>query len=540
MATETGGEQRSEDAGFGRVSRVRGRVFQYLTFGASLFGIVSLAVLLGYVIWDAAGLNTAGPAWYALALATVVSPGAAFVEYARRRPQIKSAAIELLAIIVGGVLTGFALVVVLAVIAGAERWFVYFLTTALPLAAVYLYSRTAEVGWGGLALLGVTIGGPLLGSLLMEPVSAVGAYIGSPAIFYLSVLVPTALLVRSLVDDRLGLGQGNNAALAVLLLPVLAIPVVDTVPLVDRSVWVIFAATLITPVGLVLWKNLSDSRRRAGLVGPLVLILGLGALAIVPDMLNVAGPSPWFDWQYLSSSPSQTAERAGLYPAIIGSVFMIVLVALLTLVLGVGSALYLEEYAPSSGPMGAVTRLIRINISNLAGVPSVVYGILGLAVFANTLGLGFGTVVTAAFTLSLLILPIVIIASREAIRAVPDSMRDASYGMGATRWQTIRNVVMPRAIPGILTGTILALGRAIGETAPLIMIGVATTKFSPPSGLFGKMTAMPMQVYTWASYPSAAFQHGVVAAGVVTLLIVLLTMNSVAVVVRNRIEQGDY
>jgi phosphate transport system permease protein len=149
-------------------------------------------------------------------------------------------------------------------------------------------------------------------------------------------------------------------------------------------------------------------------------------------------------------------------------------------------------------------------------------------------------VITAAFTLSLLILPIVIISAREAIQSVPDSLRQASYGMGATRWQTVRRVVLPQALPGTLTGTILALGRAIGETAPLIMIGVATTAFSPPSGLFSRTSAMPMQVFVWSSYPGEAFQHGVVAAGVVTLLIVLLTMNSIAILVRNKFERETH
>jgi len=308
----------------------------------------------------------------------------------------------------------------------------------------------------------------------------------------------------------------------------------------SRSVWFIFVSTLAVPFGVVAVKNLRERERWAGFAGPVVFVLGTGLLLVVTEQLAIAGPEPWFDWQYVTSNPSRFADQAGLYPAIIGSIFMIALVAVLTLALGVSAALYLEEYAPTGGPLGTVTQFIRINISNLAGVPSVVYGLLGLAVFANTLRLGFGTVVTAAFTLSLLILPIVIISAREAIRSVPDSMRDASYGMGATRWQTIRNVVMPRALPGILTGTILALGRAIGETAPLIMIGVATTKFSPPSGLFGKMTAMPMQIYVWAGYPGKEFQHGVVAAGVVTLLLVLLTMNSIAILLRNRFEQGDY
>jgi len=265
--------------------------------------------------------------------------------------------------------------------------------------------------------------------------------------------------------------------------------------------------------------------------------------------LGASQPSPWLDWQFLTSPTSSLAANAGLYPAVIGSVFLIILVSIFTFVFGVGTALYLEEYAPANGPLGTVTRLINVNISNLAGVPSVVYGLLGLGIFVNIdiqfgpvvyAGLGAGTVLTAALTLSLLILPIVVISAQEAVRSVPDSLRQASYGMGATRWQTIRNVVLPRSLPGILTGTILALGRAIGETAPLIMIGAVATKYTPPSGLFDTLTAMPLQIYTWAFLPSAEFRYGVVAAGVVTLLIVLLSMNSIAILVRNKFQQEAY
>jgi len=540
MATGTERQGTDGTAAFGGVSRLRGVVFEYVTFAASLFGILSLAVLLGYVFWDAFGLGTAASGWYATMVVTVVLPVAGFLLYARRNPLAGRTALELTATATGGVLSGFALVVVLEVIAGPGLWFAYFLAVGVPLGALYLYGRRVEASWTGLAVLGVLVAGPVVGTVLLGPLSRIGGFLGGPGVYYLSVIAPTALVARHVADEYLDGPNGNYVALATLVAPILAAPAIDTVAVLSRSVWLLFFPTLVVPFSIVAGRNLATPGRRVGVVGPLAFALGVGLLAVVPDLLDVAGPSPWFDWQYVTSAPSQTAEQAGLYPAIIGSIFMIVLVALLTLVLGVGAALYLEEYAPSSGPAGAVTQFIRINISNLAGVPSVVYGILGLAVFANTLQFGFGTVITAAFTLSLLILPIVIISAREAIRSVPDSLREASYGMGATRWQTIKNVIMPRAIPGILTGTILALGRAIGETAPLIMIGVATTKFSPPSGLFGKMTAMPMQVFTWSSYPSEAFQHGVVAAGVVTLLIVLLTMNSVAILLRNEFERGDY
>ncbi|MBV0901767.1 phosphate ABC transporter permease PstA [Halomicroarcula salina] len=301
------------------------------------------------------------------------------------------------------------------------------------------------------------------------------------------------------------------------------------------------------PVGYAVANTARTRERRSAFALPVIAVAGFLAGGAIVDAIGATKPSPWLDWQYLTSSPSiSNAAEAGLYPAIIGSIFLIVLVSVFTFVFGVGAAIYLEEYAPDNGVLGTATRIINVNISNLAGVPSVVYGLLGLGIFVNIEaqlgpltygGFGVGTVFTAALTLSLLILPIVIISAQEAIRSVPSSLRQASYGMGATRWQTIRNVVLPRSLPGILTGTILALGRAIGETAPLIMIGAATTKFSPPAGLFSKLTAMPMQIYAWAFLPGEDFRYGVVAAGVVTLLIVMLTMNSVAILVRNKYQQ---
>jgi phosphate transport system permease protein len=394
------------------------------------------------------------------------------------------------------------------------------------------------VNWAGLAMLVVVVLGPVVGTVALGPLRLVAWYLTPTVVYLLSLVVPAAVVVRTVVEDTLELGDGTLAAGAVVGVAVVGVGLLRSlVPGVSPSVWLIFATTLVAPLGVVVAKNLAHRDRWAGFTGPVAFVLGVGLLFVLTDVTAISGPAPWFDWQYVTSNPSRFPEEAGLYPAIIGSVFVIVLVAIITLVIAVGAAVYLEEYAPSQGIGGSIARLIRINISNLAGVPSVVYGILGLAVFANLVGLGIGTVITAALTLSLLILPIVIIAAREAIDAVPDSIRNASYGMGATRWQTTRNVVLPRAVPGILTGTILALGRAIGETAPLIIVGVATTKFSPPSGLFSTTTAMPMQIFTWASYPSRAFQHGVVAAGVVTLLIVLLTMNSIAILLRNKFEQ---
>jgi phosphate transport system permease protein len=209
-----------------------------------------------------------------------------------------------------------------------------------------------------------------------------------------------------------------------------------------------------------------------------------------------------------------------------------IVVALISFPVGVGAAIYLEEYASE----GRLKRIIDVNISNLAGVPSVVYGLLGLGAFVRYGGLTPGTVIVGGATLTLLILPIVIISAREAIRSVPDTQRQASYGMGATRWQTVRKVVLPRAFPGILTGTILALSRAIGETAPLIVIG-APQIFDLPTTLSDRVGAMPLQLYVWATtFADPAFYTTVLAAGVVVLLVVMLAMNSVAIVLRNRYQ----
>jgi len=218
---------------------------------------------------------------------------------------------------------------------------------------------------------------------------------------------------------------------------------------------------------------------------------------------------------------------------------MLLVIVALVFPAGVGAAIYLEEYAPDSGPAGRLVSLVEINVGNLAGVPSVVYGLLGLALFVKGIGLETGIVLVGGLTVGLLVLPIVIISSMEAIRAVPDSLRQASDGMGATRWQTIRCVVLPQALPGILTGTILALGRAIGETAPLLMIGAAASVRLAPNGFFDKFSAMPRQIFAWSSEFDPDFRFGVLAAGVVTLLAVLLLLNGTAIVIRNKYQQRD-
>ena len=243
--------------------------------------------------------------------------------------------------------------------------------------------------------------------------------------------------------------------------------------------------------------------------------------------------------------PSRKPEIAGFHGAIMGTLWVMGIVAITSFPIGVGAALYLEEYAKKN----KLTSLIQTNISNLAGVPSIVFGILGLQLFVRgTIGYGpaicigeqcgFGrSVISGALTLTLLILPIVIVASQEAIKAVPPSIREASYGVGATRWQTVSSHVLPQAMPGIMTGMILALSRAIGETAPIIMIGALTFVAFRPEGPLDPFTAMPIQVLNWISRPQAAF-HELAATGIVVLLITLLTMNTIAVLIRIRLGQS--
>jgi phosphate transport system permease protein len=236
----------------------------------------------------------------------------------------------------------------------------------------------------------------------------------------------------------------------------------------------------------------------------------------------------WLDWQFLTSFPSRLPERAGIKSALFGTLWLIGLTALFSIPVGVAAALYLEEYARP----GRLNTLIQINIANLAGVPSIVYGMLGLVLFVRWLAFG-RSVLAGAATMSLLVLPVIIIASREAIRAVPPSLRQASYALGATRWQTVRHHVLPGALPGILTGIILALSRAIGEAAPLIMIGALSYVAFVPAGPLDGFTALPIQIFNWASRPQAEF-HQLAAAGILVLLVVLFLMNGLAVALRYR------
>ncbi len=235
----------------------------------------------------------------------------------------------------------------------------------------------------------------------------------------------------------------------------------------------------------------------------------------------------------LTSMQSSTPESAGFRAGVAGSLWLLGLVAAFSIPVGVGAAVFLEEYAPA----GPFRRIIQLNIANLTGVPSIVYGILGLALFVRAFGfknLAFGpTLWAGGLTLGLLILPVIVIATQEALRTVPNSLRQAAMALGATRWQVVRDHVLPSAVPGILTGVILALSRAIGETAPLLMVGAAGWILRMPKGPSSRYTALPVEIYNYAKEPGTAFQ-GVAAGGILLLLALLLTMNATAIVIRNR------
>jgi phosphate transport system permease protein len=263
-------------------------------------------------------------------------------------------------------------------------------------------------------------------------------------------------------------------------------------------------------------------------VTTLAIALGSLALLLLDAIADGAGR---LSWQFLTSFPSRKPEEAGILSALVGTVCLILLTAVFAFPIGVGAAIYLEEYAGKSW----FSRVVEVNISNLAGVPSIIYGLLGLELFVRALGFD-RSLLSGALTMSLLVLPIIIISSREALRTVPRSIREASFALGADRWQTIWHQVLPLALPGILTGSILAFSRAIGEAAPLITIGALTYVAFLPDGLFAPFTALPIQIFNWVSRPQAGF-HANAAAAILVLLAVLLLMNALAVLLRQRYQK---
>lgn len=270
----------------------------------------------------------------------------------------------------------------------------------------------------------------------------------------------------------------------------------------------------------------------AKLVFFLSTIFGLVVLFILVFRVFSQGIS-WIDLDFITGKLSTQADRAGIMGAILGTLWLMVVVGPVTMFFGVGTAIYLELYAKK----GRLQSLIQTNIANLAGVPSIVYGILGLTVFVRAMD--FGNIILAGgLTMSLLVLPIVIVASQEAIRSVPQHLSEASLGMGATKWQTIKNIILPAALPGILTGAILSLSRAIGETAPLVVIGIPALLIPFPGSIMDKFTVLPMQIYYWTLDSSLVAEYAnLAAATIIVLLLTLFILNSVAIIIRNKFQK---
>lgn len=278
-----------------------------------------------------------------------------------------------------------------------------------------------------------------------------------------------------------------------------------------------------------------NHRRKKDLVLHLVFIAAtsVGIIALMALIISIladglAKVTP----ELFTNYPSRLASRAGMKSAVVGSIYMVLIMAPLSFILGVGAAIYLEEYAPKN----KFTSLIQLNISTLAGVPSIVYGILGLTIFVRTFGFG-RSLLAGALTMTLLILPIIIVSSQEAIRAVPRARRDASFALGANKWQTVSRSVLPSSISGILTGVILALSRAIGETAPLVMIGALSFVAFLPKNILDQFTVMPIQIFNWMSRPQLEFQQ-LAAGGIIVMMVFLVLMNISAIIIRNKYQKN--
>ena len=293
-------------------------------------------------------------------------------------------------------------------------------------------------------------------------------------------------------------------------------------------------STTATPAAQPRFEPTLMRRRLNGTLfyGACLLAIAILILALIALLLNVLVVGvPWLNWDFITGMPSRRPAETGILPALIGSIQLAIIVGLITFPIGIGAAIYLAEYAPDN----RLTRLLSTNISNLAGVPSIIYGIFGLAIFVRLLGLG-PVLFSGAATLALVILPVVIIASLEALKAVPQAQREGAYALGASQWQMVRGSVMPAAAPGIMTGIILAMARAIGEAAPLVVIGAATFVTSLPQPLQGGFTVLPIQVFSWAERPNADFQ-GIAAATIIVILVLIFILNLLALIVRARLSR---
>ncbi|QAU12880.1 phosphate ABC transporter permease PstA [Halorubrum sp. BOL3-1] len=518
-----------------RLQQLKGQLFEVALVAATLVGIVSLLVLFAQISNDAFRPATASASWFLVYFGTLVAPTAAFTLYARRRPAVRETNAKAFAAVFGGLLLSLVTYAVVDALSPYDV-FVYAVFASLPPALVLAYDRTrGDRAYTGPAVPASIIVGVGVAALLYDSVRGPIGVAAEWIVYFGLVTVPAALLVARLTaarrDRRAGVVAGGAVAAGGL-----AVAVASTVTGTNASLLVVLFSAFVVPTGYVLWRSLrTDPAGRVGVAGPFVLLGGTLLGAALVEQLGIRNPDTFLTPNLLLQSwDGLNASNAGVYPQIVGSIIIVGFMTVLAFPVGVGAAVYLEEYAPESGIRGRLATLLEVNISNLAGVPSVVYGLLGLALFRNTLGFGTGIVVSASGTLGLLILPIVIVSTQEALRSVPDSLRQGSYGMGASRWQTLREVVLPEAIPGTLTGTILALARAIGETAPLVIIAVATTTYTPPSGLFSSATALSLQIFAASANAKPEFRHGIVPAAAVVLLILMLLMNATAIVIRNK------
>lgn len=283
-------------------------------------------------------------------------------------------------------------------------------------------------------------------------------------------------------------------------------------------------------------NNKMKSRVIKNNIGKSIFFLSaiFGLIVLVILLIRVINDGiAWINWDFLTGKLAIDPERAGIMGAILGTLWVMVVVIPVTLIVGVSTAIYLELYAKK----GKIHSIIETNIANLAGVPSIVYGLLGLTIFSRLMDLG-NVVLAGGLTLSLLVLPILIVSSQEALRSVPGFLAEASYGMGATEWQTVRRVILPAALPGILTGAILSLSRAIGETAPLTVLGIPALLIPFPNGIFDTFTALPMQIYYWTLDSSLVSEYAYLAAAtIIVLLVILFLLNSTAIFIRNKFQQ---
>ncbi|MFC7134267.1 MULTISPECIES: phosphate ABC transporter permease PstA [Salinibaculum] len=559
-----------QDVGFGTgesgISRIRGKAFEAVCLAATSFALMTVLVLLLFVAADAFRPLSADPGWHLVYFLTLVVPVVGLAAYYYRLDDpAGEVAYSTTGIPIVGTLVAGALLVVIVELISVIELFALAVSTAVGVGAIVAHGRLrprAALERLGVIILAPTVAvfglppaefntvvnwattqlgmGPVLQiriTSLRELIMMVPVLPADWLLLVLTLTVPVAGLFALFIGRR----RGNRRDGLLLLGGTVVLAAAGFVlgPIVGTGVegWVILTSLTVPPLAFYVEGVVRRDEGTQGLVFPVVLVVGVLLGAFLVRQLGFAPPDPWLDLGFLLNATSRTPADAGIYPALVGSVMMMVVIIVATFPVGVGAAIYLEEYAPSSGPVGRIVTLIEINIGNLAGVPSVVYGLLALALFIRFINMPTGSVIVGALAVGLLILPIVIISAQEAIRAVPDSHRQASYGMGATRWQTVRNVVLPQAMPGILTGTILALGRAIGETAPLLMVGLAASVRLAPNGFFDLGAAMPRQIFSWSTQLDPAFRHGVLAAGVVTLLAVLLLMNGTAIVIRNKYQR---